>query len=149
MSFLSKGRVWLYGKLVRFYAWKYRALYGMDIGEGTVISRRAQLDRGINPKGIHIGSYTRLTGGVLLLAHDACRKLKTDTYIGSNCFIGARSIILPGVKIGNEVVIGSGSVVTKDIPSNCIAAGNPAKVIRENIVCGKYGVIDNYRNEKA
>ena len=63
MSFLSKGRVWLYGKLVRFYAWKYRALYGMDIGEGTVISRRAQLDRGINPKGIHIGSYTRVTGG--------------------------------------------------------------------------------------
>lgn len=116
-------------------------MYGMDIGEGTVISRRAQLDRGINPKGIHIGEYTRVTGGVLLLSHDACRKLKTDTYIGSNCFIGARSIILPGVKIGNEVVIGSGSVVTKNIPDHCIAAGNPAKVIRENITCGKYGVI--------
>ena len=63
MNVLSKGRVWLYGKLVRFYAWKYRVLYGMDIGEGALISRRAALDRGINPKGVHIGKYTRITGG--------------------------------------------------------------------------------------
>lgn len=63
MRILSKARVCLYGKLVRYYAWKYRVLYGMDIGEGTVISRRAQLDRGINPKGIHIGEYTRVTRG--------------------------------------------------------------------------------------
>jgi maltose O-acetyltransferase len=40
---------------------------------------------------------------------------------------------MPGVKIGNEVVIGSGSIVTKDIPDNCIAVGNPAKVIKTNI----------------
>lgn len=141
MNILSKSRVWLYGKLVKIHAWKYRWFYGMDIGNGTVISRRAQLDRGINPKGIHIGEYTRVTGGVLLLAHDACRKLKKDVFIGSNCFIGARSIILPGVRIGNEVIIGSGSVVTKDVPDNCIAAGNPARIIRKNITCGKYGVI--------
>ena len=115
----------------------------MHIGNGTVISRRAQLDRGINPKGVHIGEYTRITGGVLLLTHDACRKMKVDTYIGNKCFIGARSIILPGVKIGNEVVIGSGAVVTKDIPDNCIAAGNPAKIIRNNVRCDKYGVILN------
>ena len=143
MNILSKGRVFLYRKLVRFYAWKYKTLYGMHIGNGTVISRRAQLDRGINPKGVHIGEYTRITGGVLLLTHDACRKMKVDTYIGNKCFIGARSIILQGVKIGNEVVIGSGAVVTKDIPDNCIAAGNPAKIIRNNVRCDKYGVILN------
>jgi maltose O-acetyltransferase len=40
---------------------------------------------------------------------------------------------MPGVKIGNEVVIGSGSVVTKDIPNNCIAVGNPAKIIKTDI----------------
>lgn len=63
MRIISKARVFLYNKLVKFHAWKYRYVYGMDIGEGTVISRRAALDRGINPKGVHIGRYTRVTGG--------------------------------------------------------------------------------------
>lgn len=52
--------------------------------------------------------------------------------IGDRCWIGANTIILPGVTIGDNVVIGAGSVVTKDIPSNVIAAGSPAKIIREN-----------------
>ena len=78
-----------------------------------------------------------------MLAHDDCRRLKTDTYIGSNCFIGVNSIIMPGVHIGNQVIIGSGSVVTKDIPDNCIAAGNPAKVIKTGITLGPLGRIIN------
>lgn len=51
--------------------------------------------------------------------------------IGDNVWIGGRSIINPGVTIGNNVVIGSGSVVTKDIPDNVIAAGNPARIIKQ------------------
>lgn len=51
--------------------------------------------------------------------------------IGENVFIGTRAIILKGVKIGRNSVIGAGSVVANDIPENCIAAGNPCKVIRE------------------
>ena len=51
--------------------------------------------------------------------------------IGSDVWIGGGSIICPGIKIGDNVVIGAGSVVTKDIPSNCVAAGNPAKKIKE------------------
>jgi len=50
--------------------------------------------------------------------------------IGDYVFIGTRSIVLKGVKIGNKAVIGAGSVVASDIPENCIAAGNPARVIR-------------------
>lgn len=50
--------------------------------------------------------------------------------IGENVWIGTHVIILPGVKIGDRVVIGAGSVVTKNIPDNCVAVGNPAKVIK-------------------
>ena len=51
--------------------------------------------------------------------------------IGDNVWIGGNTCILPGVTIANNVVIGAGSVVTKDIPDNVIAAGNPCKIIRE------------------
>ncbi|OXA43959.1 maltose O-acetyltransferase [Folsomia candida] len=50
--------------------------------------------------------------------------------IGNTCWIGGRSVICPGVTIGDNVVVGAGSVVTKDVPSNVVVAGNPAKIIR-------------------
>ncbi|MBR5535185.1 MAG: sugar O-acetyltransferase [Clostridia bacterium] len=50
--------------------------------------------------------------------------------IGKNCWIGAGAIILPGVTIGDGTVIGAGSVVTRDIPSNVVAVGNPCRVLR-------------------
>lgn len=51
--------------------------------------------------------------------------------IGDNVWIGAGAIVLPGVTIGSNSVIGAGSIVTKDIPESCIAAGNPARIIRQ------------------
>ena len=52
-------------------------------------------------------------------------------HIGKNCWLGAGVIVLPGVTIGDNTVIGAGSVVTKDIPANVVAVGNPCKVLRE------------------
>ena len=54
-----------------------------------------------------------------------------DVYIGENAWIGACAVIVPGVHIGKNTVIGAGSVVTKDIPDNVVAVGNPCRVLRE------------------
>ena len=110
-----------------------RKVYHMDLGAGVRIAHKAHLDKSINPRGIHIGDRTWVLNGAFVMAHDHCRSLRTDTFIGHDCVIGINAIIMPGVHIGDEVVIGSGAVVTKDIPSNSIAAGNPAKVIKTDI----------------
>lgn len=54
-----------------------------------------------------------------------------DVHIGENAWIGANVVIVPGVRIGRNAVIGAGSVVTKDIPDNTLAVGNPCRVLRE------------------
>lgn len=54
--------------------------------------------------------------------------------IGDNVTIGAGAIVIGGITIGNNVIIGAGSVVTKSVPDNCIVAGNPARVIKQNII---------------
>ncbi len=59
-----------------------------------------------------------------------CRTYARPVTIGDGCWIGGGVIILPGVTIGKGSVIGAGSVVTKDIPDNCVAVGNPCRVIR-------------------
>ena len=71
-----------------------------------------------------------------------------DTYIGRKCFIAVNATILPGVHIGNEVIVGAGSVVTRNVPSNVIVAGNPAKIIRENIQMNERAELTNWVNGK-
>lgn len=84
---------------------------------------------------ISIGDNVTLTG-VTVLAHDASTKRELGytkigkVSIGSMVFIGKGTIILPNIKIGSRVIIGAGSVVSKDIPDNCVAVGNPCRVIK-------------------
>lgn len=85
---------------------------------------------------IYIGKGTRFSYDNLVLT--STHRFEEDItiveakpiHIGNNVWITSRCIILEGVTIGDNSVIGAGSVVTNDIPSNCLAAGNPAKVIR-------------------
>lgn len=89
---------------------------------------------------IYVGDYTMFGPNVILATagHPILPKLRTQAYqynmpvhIGKNCWLGAGVIVLPGVTIGDNTVIGAGSVVTKDIPSNVVAVGNPCRVLRE------------------
>lgn len=89
---------------------------------------------------IYVGDYTMFGPNVTLATagHPILPKLRQQAYqynmpihIGRNCWLGAGVVVLPGITIGDNVVIGAGSIVTKDIPSNVVAAGNPCKVLRE------------------
>ena len=126
-------RTFLWKILTEAYPCYLRWRYKMDIGKNCRISWKAHLDKSVNPRGIHIGDNTWILNGAMILAHDHCRGLKADTYIGSDCVVGVRSIVMPGLSIGNQSVIGGGSIVVKNVPSHCIAVGNPAKVIKEGI----------------
>lgn len=122
-----------------------RQVLGMNIHPDTQISLKAHLDR-TNPRGIHIDEGTLVAFGAVILSHDMSRALSTDTYIGRNCFIGAHSIILPGIRVGDGCIVATGSVVTKDVEPNSIVAGNPARVIKAAIRTLKFGVLEeSYR----
>jgi acetyltransferase-like isoleucine patch superfamily enzyme len=118
--------------------WLFTRLYKMDIDKTARISFGTILDKTF-PQVIHIGEESYLASGAIMFSHDFARALKTHTYLGKRCFVGANTIIMPGIKIGNEVIVGSGAIVTKDVPSNSIVAGNPARIIKTGIETVKYG----------
>jgi len=89
---------------------------------------------------IYVGDGTMFGPGVVVATagHPILPELREQAYqynfpvhIGKNCWLGAGVIVVPGVTIGDNTVIGAGSVVTKDIPSNVVAVGNPCRVLRE------------------
>ncbi len=88
---------------------------------------------------IYVGDYTMIAPQVVVATagHPILPELREKGYqynapvhIGKNCWIGAGARIMPGVTIGDNTVIGAGSVVTKDVPANVVAVGNPCRVLR-------------------
>lgn len=89
---------------------------------------------------IYVGDYTMIGPNVTIATagHPILPELREKAYqynqpvrIGRNCWLGAGVVVLPGVTIGDNSVIGAGSIVTKDIPANVVAVGNPCRVMRE------------------
>lgn len=95
----------------------YQAINGIEIGEGTIWSYNCSFISA-NHKKSNFNS------------HDKSLPIK----IGKKVWIGSNCVILPGVEIGDNVIIGAGSIVTKSIPSNSVAVGNPCKVVKQNNV---------------
>ena len=136
---MSIARIlWVRSILVYMRREFFRRVLKMDLADTVQMSLSAKLDMTF-PAGIHIGDSTYLAFDSHILTHDRTRGLYLHTYVGRNCFIGGKSLVLPGVRIGDNCVVGAGSVVTKDVPSNCIVAGNPARIIRREIEVGEYG----------
>ena len=109
----------------------------VSIGDNTYINSNLTL---VDDYIINIGSGVLMAPNVTISAtgHPVHYKLRPhgEMYsfpvtIGDNVWIGSGTIIMPGVTIGSNSVIGAGSIVTKDIPADCIAVGNPCKVLRE------------------
>ena len=127
---------------------------GLKLGENVDFEKGVNIDANF-PWLIEIEDNVVLSPWVYILSHDSSSKSLTGLMkigkvsIGKNTFIGARSIIMPGTKIGKNCVIGANSIVTRDIPDNSVAVGNPARVIstideykdKLHTECDNYGLI--------
>jgi len=114
-----------------------------DYGTHTYLGDKVYINFGcviLDCNEVHIGDNTMLAPYVqIYAAHhpiEAGERIKgpelaSPVHIGNNVWLGGGAIVLPGVTIGDNTTIGAGSVVTKDIPADVVAAGNPARVIRK------------------
>ena len=137
MNFFVKLKQYLEGEILGSY--KQALKNGLKSGKGVSIMTGVSF--GTEPYLITLEDEVRVSINVSFVTHDggtwAFRDLPEyvdvikfgKIHVGSRTFIGCNSIIMPGVTIGKRCVIGAGSVVTKDIPDGCVAAGVPARVI--------------------
>jgi acetyltransferase-like isoleucine patch superfamily enzyme len=117
----------------------YGRSLGVTIGEGTKFYGPNPHMFNTEPWIITIGKNCHITADVLFVTHDGGTLIIEEfansfiltgpITVGDNTYIGTRTTVLPGVKIGNNCIIGAGSVVAKDIPDNSVAVGVPAKVV--------------------
>ena len=139
---------WLRWGLVGLRRFVLVRLFGMDIHPTAELSLTAKLDRTF-PIGVHIGAYSYVALGAMVLTHDRTRGLYVHTSVGKNCFVGARSILLPGVNIGDGSIVAAGALVTRDVPPDTIVAGNPAQIVRRDIGAGHYGRLPSADDQEA
>ena len=134
------------GKNASFFVNGYFKVYaGSDIRvypNGTLILNGGFCNNGVQitcGKKITIGKGCAIAREAIIRDYDAHQLLHSESEIakeiniGDHVWVGNRAIILKGVTIGNGAVIAAGAIVTKDVPEKCLAAGVPAKVIREDV----------------
>lgn len=120
----------------RWLAWAY----GVEVPTSVKLSLSARLRAGRGAK-ILVGEQTLIAFKTLIDTYDPMTDEHRDIQIGSRCFIGGSAQIAPGVTIGDQCIVGAGSVVFDDVPDNCIVGGNPARILRQSVVLGPFGVL--------
>lgn len=132
-TFRKRLKVFIFLRVNKLNAFYLRRIRGVDLGENCNINRKAKID-GVNPRGVHIGNYVRISQNALVLAHDTYRnKGYMDTYIGDHVNLGWGAVVNPGIHIGNHVIIGANTVVTKDVPDGCVVVGCPGRIVKVGI----------------
>lgn len=126
--------------LATFNHTKFAGYIGVNMGANIFIYGNPINMFGTEPWCITLGDNVHITREVLFVTHDGGTLLYRNQFpdleitaqisVGNNVYIGVRSIILPGVKIGNNCIIAAGSVVTKEVPDNSVVGGVPAKLIK-------------------
>jgi acetyltransferase-like isoleucine patch superfamily enzyme len=135
MKIINYLKYYLGQSVRRVIVYKYR-MAGVTIADNVFVSHRAEIDTSY-PGLIIIETGVYITSGAKILAHDhaAFRLFKDDdskgkVHIKKNVFIGVNAVVLRNVTIGENAIVAAGAIVTTDVPSNTIVAGNPAKVVR-------------------
>lgn len=124
---------------VKFFNWYHRGPSGLKIGNDCFIGDETLIDLYDE---VVLENQVTLAPRVTVLTHmnvgysdhplqKAFPKMSKPVIFKSGCVVGAASTILPGITIGKESFIAAGSLVTKDVPSDCLYAGNPAKLLRK------------------
>jgi len=118
----------------------YARSIGVNLGQNVHFYGMPSGMFGTEPWLITIGNNVHITSGCAFVTHDGgtliLRKQVPDLEwtapisIGNDVYLGVRTLVMPGVRIGNRVIIGAGSIVTRDIPDNSVAVGVPARVIK-------------------
>jgi maltose O-acetyltransferase len=111
---------------------------GIDLHPTAMISLSSRILPGERGS-ISIGRETLVAFKTLIYSYDQRVDKVLPVKIGRHCFIGGGSMILPGVTIGDEAIVGGGAVVATDVPSRCIVGGNPARIVRTEIDVGRFG----------
>lgn len=121
---------------------EYLKIDNIKVGKKTIFYNPATITVDTSrPELLEIGEYCKITSGVVILTHDYSRSILRRTYgdvlgeakktiIGNNCFIGINAVILMGTNLGDNTIVGAGSVVSGKFPGNVVIAGNPAKIVR-------------------
>lgn len=119
---------------------KYAQKIGVNFKDPSKVHLYGRVGWSTEPWLITIGENVHITNGVNFIGHDGGTLLFRDIVpdleitkpitVGDKVYIGNNVMILPGVKIGNKVIIGAGAIVTRDIPDNSVAVGVPARVIK-------------------